>query len=31
MGLPEIMAPNVDEFQTLMNNMGINKKLKSGD
>jgi heterodisulfide reductase subunit C len=31
MGLPAIIAPNVDEFQMLMNNMEINKKLKKGD
>ncbi|MBD3195120.1 MAG: hypothetical protein GF317_08705 [Candidatus Lokiarchaeota archaeon] len=28
MGLPDIMAPNADELQSLMSNMGIDKKLK---
>jgi heterodisulfide reductase subunit C len=31
MDLPEIMKPDVDEFQTLLTNMGIDSKLKESE
>ncbi|TFF88440.1 MAG: hypothetical protein EU548_08860 [Promethearchaeota archaeon] len=30
-GLPEIQAPNVKEVQSLMKNMGVDKRLKEGE
>ncbi|TXT61332.1 MAG: CoB--CoM heterodisulfide reductase iron-sulfur subunit C [Promethearchaeota archaeon] len=31
LGLPDIMAPNTEELQSLLNNMKLNQKLKSGE